>query len=127
MTCPLFTELYLSYQPFRDFIDRHGGPAECVSAPSHTHHVWGGKTRINNKSNRLRVNFWTHDFLHQESRLGKVAAIWAVSKQDGFSWEDLNTAAGLNVKGWLETLGDDLPEPFNDYRQQLLGWNCEIL
>src|SRR5690606_10868419 len=120
--CPLLHELQMHDVAFPHYLRGAGitRPWQLQCYQMHEHHVWPGQ-RVNVPSNLLSISSYVHDYLHGKPIHLRVAGIWARSKQPLFNWQELNTAAGLNVLGWLEfDKCDGLPAPYCWWREELL-------
>lgn len=117
--CPLLMPLLFGDDEFRAFTRTYRNGLLMMQPVRH--HVWPGQ-RINVPSNLIDVNPLVHDWLHHRSVEGRVAGIWARTGQPGFSWDELDYAAGLNVRGWLEQdKCSGLMRPYCDMREELVG------
>lgn len=67
-----------------------------------THHIFGGKTRLNRKANLIRLSYVVHDWAHMRPVEMKIACLWKQRELGVLDWESLNVCAGLDVRNWVE-------------------------
>lgn len=116
--CPLLLSMLMYDAGFSRFCRPHLAGLRMMRL--HGHHVWPGR-RVNVPSNLLRVNPLVHEWLHTRTIEGRVAGIWARSRQPGFSWDELSRAAGRDVFGWLQLdKCAGLSRPYGDWREELI-------
>lgn len=117
--CPLLLPMLMYDLEFRRFCRPHLRGIRMMRL--HKHHVWPGH-RVNVPSNLLRVNPLVHEWLHHRTIEGRVAGVWARSKQRHFDWDELDVAAGRNVRGWMALdKCDGLGMPYRKWREELIG------
>ena len=123
ITCPLTRPLQQFDREFPKYLRRSGVTTRALrQSQLHLHHVWPGN-RVNVPSNLIYISSFVHDYLHH---IGgpplRVAGIWGRFNRPGFSWEELDFAAGCNVRGWLQMDKCEwLPRPYCDWRRELIG------
>lgn len=106
MRCALLDDLY-EFPKFRRWLETNGGYRAAAHSAVQTHHIWGGKTRLNRPSNLLPLCLLVHHYIHNmETLSGRIACIWKRSSLPDFSWDELDACAGLKVRGWLEAKRD---------------------
>lgn len=111
----LFDLLWGRCQKYQQIIAAFGGPAKIVQYRLDKHHICGGKSRLDVPSNLIELRRPSHDFCHHHPVIGKVACIYVVSQREDFSWDEIDRAAGLSVRGWLESKLDSMLKQGRDF------------
>lgn len=119
--CALLDELWGVDGRFTVWLERNGGYHTAEVSLVHMHHVWGGKTRDDERSNLLPLCAIVHEWVHTvEPVAGRLACIWKRMNLPGFDWSELDRCAGQNVRGWVESHPVE-HEPFRSWRDEILS------
>ena len=82
----------------------------------HVHHIWGGKQRLDLRSNLIRLSVSAHEICHTEIVRGRCLCMLAKLAKGEFDVGELDAAAGLSVLGWIETHKEDGEDSRRLYR-----------
>jgi len=100
-TCQLFRTLWLNDLEFRAHAMRNGG-LRAASQGMQSHHIWGGKTRLNRKTNLIRLCATVHDWMHMRPVEGRIACCWKQKELGVLDWDVLTECAGRPARAWVE-------------------------
>ncbi|CAB4177814.1 hypothetical protein UFOVP1004_6 [uncultured Caudovirales phage] len=67
----------------------------------HTHHIWGGKQRLDLLSNLIRLSVSAHELCHSEVVRGRCLCMLAKLAKGEFDLSELDAAAGQSVSAWI--------------------------
>lgn len=81
---------------------------ELTGQPAHhVHHIWGGKQRLDLRSNLIRLSASAHDLCHSEIVRGRCVCMMAKLAKGEFDISELDAAAGQSVMAWIERHKDN--------------------
>lgn len=72
----------------------------------HVHHIWGGKQRLDLRSNLIRLSVSAHDLCHTEIVRGRCLCMLAKLNKGEFDLKELDAAAGQSVLAWINRNAD---------------------
>lgn len=72
----------------------------------HVHHIWGGKQRLDLRSNLIRLSVTAHDLCHSEIVRGRCLCMLAKLNKGEFDIGELDAAAGQSVLAWINRNAD---------------------
>lgn len=106
--CQLFRTLWNHDPEFRDFALANAIEPRLVmlleSQALQTHHIFGGTSRLNRKSNLIRLCEVVHRYAHRRQYCVRIACIWKQLKNGVLDWEQLDECRDKRKPGCARRL-----------------------